>query len=564
MSEHENSREVLMDPSRVCRAISKIGYSAVAAVKDIIDNSIAAEATSVTINLTLKDDTFRHNRNSISKFEIVDNGCGMDNEGIFTAFQLGSNVTYHKDSLSKYGMGMKSAGLSLGNRISVISKTNGNLTDHHHIDLDRIDETKKYNVYSRPLSAEEISYYNEIIDGEHGTVVSIDKCNFSDQASLKSVVDGLSEELGVVYYKQLTAPDSQLSIRLKEIGTSRKEEIIDGFDILFKSIAKQEFDPDNYDCTHPCKVIDTEIAIPGTEDKATLEAVIFPQAGMATAQIPQEHKELIRTYKVGRRNMGFFIYRNGRLIRWGDRIFTPFGPKEALVGKDEYGFRARLCLTSAHDDVLHVDVSKQKINLPEDVEQILRSEIVQAIKDAQHAFTLCKDKKEETGRTEGDNFNIVNQSLEEELPSGELSEEQSEISKERGLNLAAESESSKEEDEPDVVEGDRAFRRIRYSSKVLDAALYSAGFSPSEGTFVRINKNTAFYEYVLKKLNNKDNFRQVVEGLLWALAVSDNQLYKNLFDIEEETLTALLRKKNKFLSHNISNWIDDNPDIIDG
>ena len=49
-----NKKSVQMNARRVCDAIARIGYNPSSAIMDIVDNSVAAGATKVTIKICLK------------------------------------------------------------------------------------------------------------------------------------------------------------------------------------------------------------------------------------------------------------------------------------------------------------------------------------------------------------------------------------------------------------------------------------------------------------------------------------------------------------------------------
>lgn len=74
----------------------------------------------------------------------------------------------------------------------------------------------------------------------------------------------------------------------------------------------------------------------------------------------------IRTkYHISANNYGFYVYRNGRLINWANKLdIIPFD-------QDFYAFRGRINIKSNADDAFNIDVSKSKINLSEDAREAL-------------------------------------------------------------------------------------------------------------------------------------------------------------------------------------------------
>ena len=96
-----------------------IGYSFEAAVADIIDNSISADAKFVDIRSGLNgDDTY---------LAIIDDGMGMTSNELLNAMRYGSINPLEKrnlNDLGRFGLGMKVASLSQCSILTVISKKN--------------------------------------------------------------------------------------------------------------------------------------------------------------------------------------------------------------------------------------------------------------------------------------------------------------------------------------------------------------------------------------------------------------------------------------------------------
>ena len=98
------------------------------------------------------------------------------------------------------------------------------------------------------------------------------------------------------------------------------------------------------------------------------------------AGFSEEERRTIASFGISRTNAGS-IYRNNRLIRWGEKL--------DIVSKDDYGFRGRIDITTEHDDLLHVDVSKQQLELSEQFKSQLKLLCRQPLAYAQQAFQEC-------------------------------------------------------------------------------------------------------------------------------------------------------------------------------
>src|SRR5690606_1433212 len=108
-------------------------------------------------------------KNKVVSITIIDDGIGMHETGVNTALDLGSDVSYNSGSLSKYGLGLKSAGFSLGRKIAVYSKKDNVVTPLKILDRDIIRERNVYGVVNEPLEKDLLK------DNSSGTVVKISK-----------------------------------------------------------------------------------------------------------------------------------------------------------------------------------------------------------------------------------------------------------------------------------------------------------------------------------------------------------------------------------------------------
>ena len=98
----EEDFELLPDPERIVNGLRDTGYNFNTAVADIVDNSIAANATKINIEVNMDP-------NMQVKVYFADNGCGMDLDGLKNAMKYGSKERIEKNSLGKFGLGLKTA-----------------------------------------------------------------------------------------------------------------------------------------------------------------------------------------------------------------------------------------------------------------------------------------------------------------------------------------------------------------------------------------------------------------------------------------------------------------------
>lgn len=543
--------------ARICDAISRIGYSADSAILDIVDNSVSASASQIEINLQIQPGKYLQKAKNIKAISICDNGSGMDEQELKKCFELGPEPEngYPSGSLSKFGMGLKSAGLNLGDKITVISKKSEGEISAYCLDVGVIRETQQWTIEKKAKEDGLESFFEKLNQKVSGTCVYIENCSKINQ-SAKTTIRRITTRAGVIYEGFL---NNGLTL-----GISYDEqplENIPALDMMFKDEQKS-FDPENIDCKQPYRVVSEKIDLPTPEaadlGPVLLEIAIFPQDRMKTyGGFTKEEKDRIKEYQISENNNGFFIYRNGRLIRWAE---YPIAGISRLRG-----FRARLDLTEKHDDYFHVDVSKQHLTISEEIEEILEKNSKNALRMHKQVFEKCEELYHADGVPEGESSSdrldeIDTSDVEESLIEGEglsdeeiaerrrkLEEKSLETETEETKNIEDGSEEADDSTNEGEKEDDKKFRKVRYSETIRGHVMWDAQTDPHEGPYVRINKNHEFYQSVLAKLPATDPSRISIESLLWCLAVGELKVLQTS-TLELEVVEALLRDFKRVIS----------------
>ena len=134
-----------IDAGRLLYGLSRIGYTTSSAICDIIDNSIRAKASNIHVLVRKeRDDLADSRRNNVKEYLIIDDGIGMNEDGIKDALKLGSSEAYYEEnSLSKFGLGLKSAAFSQGDSLVVISSDRNFNFNKYEVSLPNVMEEKK-------------------------------------------------------------------------------------------------------------------------------------------------------------------------------------------------------------------------------------------------------------------------------------------------------------------------------------------------------------------------------------------------------------------------------------
>lgn len=126
--------------SSLIETFRSIGYNFETALADIIDNSITAGASQITVSPQWEGGN--------SYLSVVDDGCGMTNEELIQAMVPGSSnplASRSDNDLGRFGLGLKTASFSQCRCLSVISKKDGHIS-YWTWDLDHVAETNKWEI----------------------------------------------------------------------------------------------------------------------------------------------------------------------------------------------------------------------------------------------------------------------------------------------------------------------------------------------------------------------------------------------------------------------------------
>ena len=102
------------------QSLRGLGYSPETALADLVDNSIAAGATSIEIQIDWNE--------GLPEVAVLDNGHGLDQAGIAGAMCFGGGGPSAKrgpDDLGRFGLGLKTASLSQALRMTIASRVHG-------------------------------------------------------------------------------------------------------------------------------------------------------------------------------------------------------------------------------------------------------------------------------------------------------------------------------------------------------------------------------------------------------------------------------------------------------
>ena len=271
-----------------------IGYTLEAAIADIVDNSISALASCVDIFFFPINDSY---------IAILDDGCGMTGEELNTAMRYGSqnpNEKRSENDLGRFGLGLKTASLSQCRTLTVVSKQHERI-EARRWDIDHVITAENWSL----LILESEDEINQIprIDSlkalESGTLVvwqNLDKLKVGEldfERSMGKKMDEMRIHLSLVFHRYISG----------EPGL--KKTLIRMNNILIKP-------SDPFLLQKNTQVMSDE-SIYIEESRVVIRPYILPHISSLSNDevIALGGKEGLR------KNQGFYVYRNKRLLVWG-------------------------------------------------------------------------------------------------------------------------------------------------------------------------------------------------------------------------------------------------------
>ncbi|HDR8187507.1 ATP-binding protein [Bacillus anthracis] len=347
----------------VIQALRSIGYNAQTAISDIVDNSIDAKAEYIHIE-------FEYDMGN-GYIRIEDNGIGMTDDELQRAMTIGSKdprEKRNKEELGRFGMGLKTAAFSMGKRLCIITKKDGIISERCW-DLDYVSDQNEWLLYQS--IPDEVKAKVGQVEEDSGTIVFIDRldrfCGFGTHKVLKqesyySKVKRIQKYLEMVFHIKLE----------KGLLISINENIITPWNPFLEGNLRRIEGEEQLLRVNKKKVKITPYVLP---HPSTFNQLDYKSAG---------------GIKGWRDQQGFYIYREGRMVSFGDwfGMFSKDIPSELVRIKIEF--------SNAADDDWKIDVKKSTVSVPDEVKEDLMA-IAKHYRQISQEIMLYRTKATRTG-----------------------------------------------------------------------------------------------------------------------------------------------------------------------
>lgn len=338
MTEKYRSRNAPPKASAMVEALRGLGYSTATALADIVDNSIAAGATDISIKFSWIDEN--------SFVSCLDNGAGMNADILDRAMRLGERSPLEKraeNDLGRFGLGLKTASFSQCRRLTVASRCDAE-TNILRWDLDYLAKSSDdgwHLLEGCHPGAERLLCDLENV--EQGTLVLWEVMDRvvtpgSTVQDFLDLIDRVEQHLGMVFHRYLEGTSPRLCVLIND---------------------KQVRPWDPFMSGHPGKPYNPPVfSFPGHPD-IQAECHVLPHKDRLSAN----EYDLLAGPEGWTAQQGFYIYRNERLLVSGSWLGLGAGRSWT---KDEAHrlARIRLDIPNSADADWKIDIRKSTAKPP--------------------------------------------------------------------------------------------------------------------------------------------------------------------------------------------------------
>lgn len=189
----------IVAPDHFLLATRDAGYrNLVSALTELIDNSLQAGATGISVVIQELDGTLTPDRNASVAVGVLDNGCGMSVSTLTHALQFGGSSRFDdRSGLGRFGMGLPNSAVSHARRLDVYSWQRPGDVYHSYLD---VDEVVAGTLQALPHPRRGLlPKWLQIASAKSGTLVLWTRCDRITRLPTRAALEDMRRSLGRVY-----------------------------------------------------------------------------------------------------------------------------------------------------------------------------------------------------------------------------------------------------------------------------------------------------------------------------------------------------------------------------
>lgn len=362
---------VLPSAHRLIDSLRDLGYDATEAIADLVDNSIAAGAHRVDVTVQFEG--------ADSWIRIADDGHGMNAATITEAMRYGSNRGYEDNDLGKFGLGLKTASMSIARRLTVASRPSkdSRRAEVRQLDLDHVEKHDAWEVLvlgagERPEQA------IEPLAEHRGTVILWEDLDrlliYSDPAGgwarrrLNDLAADTEAHLSMIFHRFLAGevPRRKLTIT---VNGNRIE----------------PWDP--FACEEPAseelRAEDIPLNTAAGSGIVRIEPYVLPPKAGFSSEVAWRRLSGPNQWN---RQQGFYVYRADRMIQSGGWSHMRTIDEHTKLSRIGIFFGPEL------DSAFGINVAKMRVSLPSELRSLIEEPVSKAVRRARAVYDAKPDQ----------------------------------------------------------------------------------------------------------------------------------------------------------------------------
>jgi hypothetical protein len=292
------------NPSRMVRGMGNLSYKFEQAIADLIDNSIAAGATKIDVQLEQRIGGRIY-------FHVLDNGSGISKNNLPAAIQYGAADRKDDSSLGVYGFGLKTACQSLTGNFKVVSKSAED-NEYSMITFDQ-EVIDRYDEFLFEVSTASSKFASCIADfSPNGVGTLVVSENADRLLTVEEAIDDKKIESFLFKNK-----NSKLSV-LKSHLRRTFQRFLDSEDNRCPNVSitvnGESITPWDAFCEKEGNFLEHEWISPKLKTKSGKEGTVILRGYILPSAVEFEDEERARDADIGPNTHGIYVYRENRLI----------------------------------------------------------------------------------------------------------------------------------------------------------------------------------------------------------------------------------------------------------
>ena len=301
------------------------------ALGELIDNSVDAGSRNITVQF--------YDNEKYRNIMVVDDGRGISEPNIKHALTLAKSMKVGMDQLGRFGMGMKTAALSLTTNFELFTKSVTDGIFYASYNINKMKQENKFIAEIRPATAAESDFFKTKIKSLSGTIVILKNCDRINYKTNEDFSDKAIRYIGQVYRRQI----SRRGVQFEVITNNTPPVKVPMIDPLMRDdsrvvyLANCDIHEINYTQNQIIKKTNIEVS-----------ATLLPE-GINNEQL---------YLKLNQANQGIYILREGREIANAKKYNTIW--KESHNSKNR--LRIEVVVNTDLDNELRIDFNKGQGN----------------------------------------------------------------------------------------------------------------------------------------------------------------------------------------------------------